>query len=174
VPDDLVLARCGLDDPDVQRLVAQVQQEYVVRYGGPDESPLDSAEFAPGRGAFFLGRLVGEPVVTGAWRRRPVPPGAPGTSAVEVKRMYVVPAARGRGLARTMLAHLERTAAEAGADVVVLETGLRQPEAIALYESSGYRPIPGFGHYRGAPLSRCFAKPLVARSEASAVATSRA
>jgi GNAT superfamily N-acetyltransferase len=103
-----------------------------------------------------------------------VPPGAPGASAVEVKRMYVVPAARGRGLARTMLAHLERTAAEAGADVVVLETGLRQPEAIALYESSGYRPIPGFGHYRGAPLSRCFAKPLVARSEASAVATSRA
>jgi GNAT superfamily N-acetyltransferase len=172
--DDLVIVRCAITDPDALGLVEAVQQEYVERYGGRDESPLDGTEFVDDNGSFFVGSLDGVAVASGAWRRRPVPEGAPGTSAVEIKRMYVVPAARGRGLARVMLAHLERTAAEAGADVVVLETGLRQPEAIALYESSGYRPIPGFGHYRGAPLSRCFAKPLVARSEASAVATSLA
>ena len=51
-----------------------------------------------------------------------------------------------------MLAHLEATAAAAGAQALVLETGLRQPEAIALYESSGYTPVPGFGYYRDAPL----------------------
>ena len=172
--DDLVIVRCAITDPDALRLVEAVQQEYVARYGGRDESPLDGTEFVGDNGSFFVASLDGVAVASGAWRRRPVPEGAPGTSAVEIKRMYVDPAARGRGLARTVLAHLERTAAEAGADVVVLETGLRQPEAIALYESSGYRPIPGFGHYRGAPLSRCFAKSLVARSEASAVATSLA
>ena len=48
-----------------------------------------------------------------------------------------------------MLAHLEATAAEAGADVMVLETGLAQPEAIALYASSGYEPVEGFGYYQG-------------------------
>jgi ribosomal protein S18 acetylase RimI-like enzyme len=74
--------------------------------------------------------------------------------------MYVAPAARGLGLARAMLAHLERTAAEAGAAVSILETGTRQPEAIELYESSGYVEVPKFGFYCHAPLSRCYAKRL--------------
>jgi len=47
-----------------------------------------------------------------------------------------------------------------GAEVMVLETGIRQPEAIALYESAGYRPIPGFGYYKDADLSRCLARSL--------------
>ena len=74
--------------------------------------------------------------------------------------MYVVPSAQRRGFARAMLARLEDSAREAGADVVVLETGSRQPEAIALYESAGYVDVPGFGFYKDAPLSRCFARPL--------------
>ena len=79
--------------------------------------------------------------------------------------MYVVPAARGLGLARAMLAHLEDTARAAGAEVMVLETGIRQPEAIALYESSGYLPIPGFGFYkdarsRGASRAACGSRPF--------------
>ena len=57
-----------------------------------------------------------------------------------------------------MLGHLEVTAAGSGAEVIVLETGLRQPEAIALYESSGYEPVPSFGYYKEEPLSRCFGK----------------
>ena len=65
-----------------------------------------------------------------------------------------------RGLARLMLAHLELTAAEAGADVMVLETGLAQPEAIGLYTSSGYEPVEGFGYYRFAEQVRYFGKRL--------------
>ena len=99
-----------------------------------------------------MGYVDGEPVATGAWRRTDVE--ALGSSrTAEVKRMYVA-GARGAGHARAMLAHLEQTAA-AGAEAMILETGLAQPEAIALYESSGYTPIPCFGHYRW-PDSRCF------------------
>ena len=79
----------------------------------------------------------------------------------EVKRMYVVPGAQRRGLARRMLAHLEATAAEVGASALILETGLKQPEAIALYESSGYVAVPGYGYYRDSPLSRTLGKRLV-------------
>ena len=74
--------------------------------------------------------------------------------------MYVAPAQRGAGHARTMLAHLEATAREAGAEVMVLETGTAQPEAIALYESSGYTAIASFGYYKDEPLNRCFARRL--------------
>ncbi len=138
-----------------------MQLEYVARYGGPDETPLEPSYFALPAGAFFVGYLDDDPVATGAWRlRRDVVLAGTDRSA-EVKRMYVVPRARGRGLARLMLAHLERTAGEAGAEAMVLETGIEQPEAIALYLSSGYTAIPGFGFYRESPISRCFGRSLV-------------
>lgn len=149
----------GYDHPDATALIARVQQEYVDRYGSPDESPVDPALFDPPEGLFVVGYDDGRPVTTGAWRRSPVR-ALGGSSAVEVKRMYVVPDVRGRGFARRVLAELERTAVEAGHDVVVLETGLRQPEAITLYLSSGYVEIPGFGHYCGSELSRCYGKRL--------------
>jgi len=153
-----VIERVGYGHPDALLLVEEVQAEYVRRYGGRDRTPLDPLMFEPPDGSFFVGYLEG-PVATGAWRRSPVE--ALGTSrTVEVKRMYVAPAARGQGLARRMLAHLEADAAAYGAEAVVLETGLAQPEAIALYESSGYTRIPGFGYYRDAPLSRCYARRL--------------
>lgn len=155
-----VVGRVPITDPDAVLLVEQVQEEYVVRYGGRDESPIDPAEFEDPTGMFFLGRLDGVPVVTGAWRRRTDVSLAGTTRTAEVKRMYVAPPARGRGLARRMLAHLEDTARVAGIEAFVLETGMRQPEAIALYASSGYARIPGFGYYRDSPLSRCFGKTL--------------
>jgi GNAT superfamily N-acetyltransferase len=146
--------------PDAALLVEEVQGEYVARYGGRDETPIDPGYFDHPDGAFFVGFLDGHPVATGAWRRRPDVAVEGATLAAEVKRMYVVPRARGRGLARAMLAHLEDTARAAGADAMVLETGIRQPEALALYESSGYLPIAGFGYYKDAPLSRCLARSL--------------
>ena len=78
----------------------------------------------------------------------------------EVKRMFVAAAHRGRGHARAVLAELERSAAAAGRRRAVLETGTRQPEAIALYTSAGYAPIATFGVYRDSPNCRCFAKVL--------------
>jgi GNAT superfamily N-acetyltransferase len=156
------IRRTAFTDPVAQALVAELQQEFVVRYGGPDETPLDPTMFDAPTGAFFVGWLEGSPVATGAWRLRPDVTALDGRVAAEIKRMYVVPRAQRRGLARLMLTHLEATASAAGADVMVLETGLAQPEAIALYESSGYVPVDGFGYYRDAPTVRYFGKRLPA------------
>jgi len=166
----------GYDHPDAVTLVTAVQRVYVERYGGADATPVDPSEFAPPAGLFLVGYADGLPVTCGGWRlhraaprdgaeERPPREGgleepAPRDGDAELKRMYVVPAVRGRGFARRLLAELERTASVAGARRMVLETGTRQPEAIALYRSSGYRPLPKFGIYREAPGSRCFAKPL--------------
>ena len=150
----------AITHPDAALLVEEVQQEYVVRYGGRDETPISATYFVPPHGAFFVGYLDGDPVATGAWRRRTDVVVGDTALGAEVKRMYVAPRARRRGLARAMLAHLEDTARAAGAEVMLLETGLKQPEAIVLYESSGYERIPGFGFYQDAPLSRCFARSL--------------
>jgi GNAT superfamily N-acetyltransferase len=154
------IERLPITHPDAALLVEDVQAEYVARYGGRDETPIDPTYFEEPNGAFFVGYLDGRPVATGAWRRRTDVFVEGSALAAEIKRMYVAPAGRGLGLARAMLAHLEDTARAAGAEVMVLETGLRQPEAIALYESSGYLPIAGFGFYKDAPLSRCMARSL--------------
>ncbi len=156
----LQIERLPITHPDAARLVEEVQGEYVARYGGRDETPIEPGYFDLPDGAFFVGYLDGEPVATGAWRRRGDVAVDGVTATAEIKRMYVATAARGAGLARAMLGHLERTARESGAVVMVLETGARQPEAIALYESAGYTRIAGFGYYRDAPLSRCYARVL--------------
>ena len=76
----------------------------------------------------------------------------------ELKRMYVRPAYRGRGIARQLLAALEELAFQQGHSVVCLETGTYLPAAIGLYTSAGYRPIPVYGEYVDNPYSVCFAK----------------
>jgi GNAT superfamily N-acetyltransferase len=140
-------------DADVARLVAEVQLEYMARYGSGDATPVQPEEFAPPSGLFLLGRLDGVAVAMGGWRRET-------ESVAEIKRMYVVPRARRRGLSRVMLATLEASAAEAGARSVILNTGTEQPEAVALYESCGYREVPGFGYYANAPKSLFYGKDL--------------
>lgn len=152
-------------DPDTQVLVADVQAEYAVLYGSPDDTPLEDGTFDPPHGAFFLAYIDGADVdgvavAMGGWRRRSDVHPWGLARAAEIKRMYVAPAARRRGLARAMLAHLEQTAREAGADVMVLETGSEQPEAIAMYVAAGYAAIEKFGHYTWSPRQRCFGKPL--------------
>lgn len=155
----LRLERVGYGHPDATRLIEEVQEEYVRRYGGRDESPVDPLMFDPPHGTFLVGYVGDEPVATGAWRRSSVE--AFGTTeTAEIKRMYVVPLARGAGHARAVLARLEETALAAGARAMVLETGIAQPEAIALYESAGYVTVPGFGHYRDSPMNRCLAKAI--------------
>ena len=81
-----------------------------------------------------------------------------GDDAVEVKRMYTIEACRGKGYAGLILKELERWAAELGASRTVLETGKKQPEAIALYTKCGYRIIPNYGQYTGVENSICFEK----------------
>lgn len=156
----LRLAKVALVDADAQSLIAQVQEEYVARYGGPDNTPLDPGMFDPPSGAFYVGYLGDVPVAMGGWRMRPDVPRLGGRLSAEIKRMYVASPGRRTGLGRTVLTHLELTASEAGADVMILETGIAQPEAIALYESSGYEPVEKFGHYSWSPKSRCYGKRL--------------
>lgn len=155
----LEIVRVDYGHPDAMRLIEEVQAEYVARYGGRDETPLDPLMFAPPEGSFFVGYVHGDAVATGAWRRSGVE-SLGTTRTAEVKRMYVVPRAQRAGHARRMLAHLEASARAEGFEALVLETGERQPEAIAMYTSAGYEPIPSFGYYRDSPINRCFARRL--------------
>ncbi len=147
---------------DVDRLVADLQREYVVRYGGVDTTPIHPLELMPPDGLFLLAYDGDQPVAMGGWRVHVEARSGrvPGERAAEIKRMYVVDAARGRGFARRVLAALERTAAAAGCDLMVLETGDAQPEAIALYRSAGYTDIAPFGHYTDSEQSVHLAKAL--------------
>ena len=158
-PDESIV-RVPLQHAHAQLLVEEVQAEYVARYGGRDATAIDPDAFEPPRGAFFVVYRDGEPVATGAWRRREDVEAFGTRNTAEVKRMYVAPRARGLGLARRLLARLEESATAAGAGAMVLETGTAQPEAMALYESAGYTRIQGFGHYAWSPRNRCYAKAL--------------
>lgn len=152
-PAELVIQQRRFTDPDVVELVRAVQAEYVVRYGGPDETPMDPAQFDPPAGVFIVGLLESTPVACGGWR-------VYGDDAVELKRMFVVASARRRGYAARILAELENLTRAAGRERVVLETGTAQPEAIALYQRLGYQAVEPFGHYRCAPQSVHLGKAL--------------
>ena len=116
------------DDPVAEHLIEAVQQEYVQRYGGRDAAAVEPAEFLPPSGLFLVAEID-----------------------AEIKRMYVEPGFRRRGLAQLIVDALERSAAAAGHASVVLNTGGRQPEALALYEQAGYGPVDGYGVYACAP-----------------------
>jgi GNAT superfamily N-acetyltransferase len=138
-------------------MTAEVQAEYGRRYGGDgDVSPIDAAEFAPPVGHFVVLDVDGAAAAMGGWRRG----GPQGDTDAEIKRMFVREPHRRRGLARLVLAELERTAAAAGVRRLVLETGDQQPEAIALYLSCGYVDEPAFGFYAAYDDSVHLAKPL--------------
>lgn len=153
------------DHPDAVKLNDEVQLEYGERYkedGGTegDVTPLDATMFTPPRGLYLLVYDDQDrPVATGGWRSQDENDEGYSDGDAELKRMYVIPEARGLGLARCVLAALEDDARAAGRTRMVLETGIRQPEAIALYTSSGYLPCAKkFGHYREYENSRCFGK----------------
>jgi GNAT superfamily N-acetyltransferase len=148
--------------PDAVRLNDRVQLEYAERYGNEgDATPLDPGMFEPPHGLYLIVYdAAGIPVATGGWRTQDENEHGYADGDAEIKRMYVVPDARGRGLSRLILAALEDNARDAGRTRIVLETGIKLPEAISLYVSSGYEQCAKFGPYRFDTLSRCYAKPL--------------
>ncbi|MFE5187567.1 GNAT family N-acetyltransferase [Streptomyces sp. NPDC056628] len=150
------------DHPDAVKLNDQVQAEYAVRYGDDgDATPLAVADFAPPRGLYLIAYdALGVPVASGGWRTQDENGEGNRDGDAELKRMYVVEDVRGRGIARRILAALEEDARSAGRRRMVLETGVKQPEAVALYTSSGYEPCEKFGYYRFHELSLCYAKAL--------------
>ncbi|MBV2356925.1 GNAT family N-acetyltransferase [Streptomyces sp. J2-1] len=156
------IRRVRFDHPDAVKLNDEVQAEYHVRYGdGGDATVLDATDFDPPRGVYLIVYDDRDrPVATGGWRTQDHNAEGNLDGDAELKRMFVVEQARGLGLARRVLAALEADARAAGRLRMVLETGTKQPEAIALYLSSGYAPCAKFGHYRHHEESRCYAKQL--------------
>ncbi|MEU6820528.1 GNAT family N-acetyltransferase [Streptomyces atriruber] len=153
--------------PDAVRLNDLVQLEYAERYGDEgDVTPLDPTMFEPPRGRYFIAYDEhGTALATGGWRSMDGNTETPEHDEnyrdgdAELKRMFVTAEARGLGLARQILAALEADAKAAGRVRMVLETGTKQPEAIALYASSGYTlAAEKFGLYRFDDLSRCYEK----------------
>ena len=135
------LQRVPYASPEAQALCAEVQAEYVSRYGDGDLTVLADGDFDPPSGDFLIAYdQTGEPVGCGGWRTL-------GQDDAEMKRVYVRESSRRRGLARQLVAAIEASAAEAGRKRLVLETGPRQPEAIAMYRALGYSPVVPFGVY---------------------------
>jgi GNAT superfamily N-acetyltransferase len=131
------------DDPDVQRLAAEQQDEVRTRYDGKGEpgTPPSAADIS-----VVLVARDGDGAAVGCGALRDL-----GDGVAEVKRMYVVPAARGRGVSKAVLAALEDAACERGWTTLRLETGPQQPEAVGLYTGAGYRAVTAFGGYVGDP-----------------------
>jgi len=107
-----------------------------------------------------VARIDGEPVGCGALK--PFDPSGQGNIA-EIKRMFVEPAMRGRGISRLILQALEEAAISCGYNTLVLETGIRQSEAIGLYEASGFHRMECYGQYADQPLSVCYEKRIGTR-----------
>ena len=145
------------DSPDVQALAAAQQEEMRGRYAGEaDIGPAREADmFEPPDGVFLVARdEAGRAVGCGGVCRFD-------GSRGELKRMYVAPQGRGRGLGRRVLEELEAAARGLGYRGLVLETGDLNHEALGLYASAGYEPTPCYGVYATRALSRCFEKQLV-------------
>jgi GNAT superfamily N-acetyltransferase len=142
------------DDADTWRLIVRQVAELDARYPDLAESaPVTPDHFRGPGAALVLARWDGVPVGCGAVR--PLEDGVG-----EVKRMYVEPAYRGRHIARRILRLLEETAWALGYRMIRLETGLLQPEAIRVYEATGYHRIPRYGSYFDQVHSICFEKAL--------------
>jgi GNAT superfamily N-acetyltransferase len=151
----LAVATCAMTDPDAAELVRGMTVEVASLYGeDPDQpSTLTAEMFAPPQGRFLVGYLGGKPVACAAYRRID-------DELAQAHRVFVRAEARGVGIAKRMMGHLEALAAEGGYHTMRLETGVLQPAAIKVYESLGYTAIRVFGPYEDDPLSRCYAKTL--------------
>jgi putative acetyltransferase len=154
-PTKITIATEPFESADARRLISALDEHLAGRYPpeqrfGPNLKP---EQIAAGLGTFVVARVDGRAVGCGALRK------LDGTTA-EVKRMYVEPGMRGRGVAGHILDHLEDVAHGLDVHRLVLETGIYQAEAIALYRRAGFAPIRCWGEYAEALTSVCFEKNL--------------
>ena len=154
---ELTIAPEPFDSDDAQRLIAALDAGLAELYTpeqrfGPN---FKATQIADGRGVFLVARLAGRAVGCGAIR-------VLDTSTAEVKRMYVEPELRGRRVGRAVLDALEGRARELRVRRLVLETGIHQQAAIALYVHAGFAQCDCWGEYLTSPTSVCYAKDLEA------------
>jgi len=149
------IRREDLTSATAQALIEALNADLRARYPGDGSHyfRLDADEVRPGRGAFVVAYDADTPVGCGAVR-------VIAAGIAEIKRMYVVPSVRGRGIARRMLEMLEGEARALGVTKLMLETGTQQPEAIALYSKTGFSLTGPFGDYPPSPLNVFFEKHL--------------
>jgi len=159
---DLVIRQIRFGAPVAQQLVTAAQADLAERYGSGDENPVEAVEFDPPEGAFMVAYLDDQPVACGGWRTLShyTDGGDDREDVAEIKRMYSVPAVRGRGVAQAVLHALEDSARERGMKRVVLETGERNPEAIGFYAKYGYQRITNYGYYKNEPDCLSFGRDL--------------
>ncbi len=146
----------SFDSPDARRLVAALDVALSELYTpeqrfGPN---LKAEHLEEGRGTFLMARDGGRAVGCGAIRLLD-------PTTAEVKRMYVEPALRGKGVGRAVLTALESAAGRLGVRCLVLETGVHQEAAIVLYLHAGFTHVDCWGEYVSSPTSVCFEKNLV-------------
>jgi len=150
------IRRSTLASPDAARLIAALNAELTTTFPEPGAThfSLGDGQVAAGDGAFLVAYIDDVPVGCGAVRRLDA-------TTAEIKRMYVDPSVRGRGIGRALVEALEREARLVGVTTIVLETGTRLASAIKLYVATGYARIPLFGEYLSSPnTSLCFGKSL--------------
>ena len=149
----LTLVRSNSDDPHFVSLVKLLDSDLAERDGSEHSfyaqfNKIDQIKYV------VMAFENGKPVGCGALKEF-------SAEAAEVKRMYVLPEERGRGIASKILRKLEEWARELSFKSCVLETGKKQPEAISLYLKNGYERTENYGQYAGVENSLCFAKKLV-------------
>jgi putative acetyltransferase len=155
MPDDVRIVMEPPDQPETEALLEQLDQYLMALYPPQSNHILDVAALKAADIRFFVARREAAAIGCGALRLD-----ADGYG--EIKRMYVSPAARGLGLGKMLLAAIEAEARRQRLHTLRLETGIHQPEALALYISAGYRETGAFGDYPARdPVSRFFAKRLV-------------
>jgi GNAT superfamily N-acetyltransferase len=152
---DVTIERVDILSSTARDLILALNEELSGRYPeqGACHFRLDAQEVAEGRGAFLVAYRGERPIGCGAIRRIEEGVG-------ELKRMYVCLEERCRGVGRAIVDALEEEAGKLRIKRLVLETGIRNPEAIALYERAGFRRIAAFGEYVGSPISVCMAKEI--------------
>ncbi|MCP2324980.1 GNAT superfamily N-acetyltransferase [Hamadaea flava] len=140
---DLQIRPVRYGSPVAQRLVQAIYADQEERYGSSDGAPVEAMEFDPPDGGFLVAYLSGEAVGCAGWRSH-----GESEEIAELKRLYCAPAARNRGVASALVAAVEENAREHGRKRMILETGDRQPEAIALYAKLGYADTEHYGFYK--------------------------
>lgn len=146
----ITIKRTDSTDADFIKLVRELDKDLAVRDGADHDfynqfNKIDKIKHA------LVAYEDGKPVACGAIKEY-------AEKIMEVKRMYVLPIARGKGFASQVLKALEEWAKELGYSKCVLETGKKQPEAIQLYTKNNYTIIPNYGQYEGIENSVCFEK----------------